>query len=138
MISRDELLVQAAKFDLGEADVQRDYLFGWIISGIFRESSLADRATLKIDETSKGTATGAITVTGIMLRVTTTTSKPRWPLTLATPAQRFPHSGLCEGVAVLQVSGCVYRLPREGVAGAGLAVRSPASSRGVFWVTYVW
>lgn len=47
MISRDELLVQAAAFDLSEADVQRDYLFGWIISGIFRESSLATRATLK-------------------------------------------------------------------------------------------
>jgi predicted nucleotidyltransferase component of viral defense system len=47
MISRDELLVQAKAFDLSEADVQRDYLFGWIISGIFRESSLADRATLK-------------------------------------------------------------------------------------------
>jgi predicted nucleotidyltransferase component of viral defense system len=47
MISRDELLVQAKEFDLSEADVQRDYVFGWIISGIFRESSLADRATLK-------------------------------------------------------------------------------------------
>lgn len=47
MISRDELLVQAKAFDLNEADVQRDYLFGWIISGIFRESNLADRATLK-------------------------------------------------------------------------------------------
>jgi predicted nucleotidyltransferase component of viral defense system len=47
LITRDELLVQAKAFDLGEADVQRDYLFGWIISGIFRESSLADRATLK-------------------------------------------------------------------------------------------
>ena len=38
MISRDELLVQAEAFDLSEADVQRDYVFGWIISGIFRES----------------------------------------------------------------------------------------------------
>jgi predicted nucleotidyltransferase component of viral defense system len=47
VISRDELLVQAKAFDLSEADVQRDYLFGWIISGIFRESSLAGRATLK-------------------------------------------------------------------------------------------
>lgn len=47
MISRDELLVQAKAFDLNEADVQRDYVFGWIISGIFRESSLADRKTLK-------------------------------------------------------------------------------------------
>ena len=47
VISRDELLVQAEAFDLSEADVQRDYLFGWIIGGIFRESSLAGRATLK-------------------------------------------------------------------------------------------
>ena len=47
MISRDELLVQAREFDLSEADVQRDYLFGWIISGIFRESGLAGQATLK-------------------------------------------------------------------------------------------
>jgi predicted nucleotidyltransferase component of viral defense system len=47
VISRDELLVQAVTFDLSEANVQRDYVFGWIISGIFRESSLADRATLK-------------------------------------------------------------------------------------------
>jgi predicted nucleotidyltransferase component of viral defense system len=47
MITRDELLVQAEAFDLGEADVQRDYVFGWIISGIFRESALAGRVTLK-------------------------------------------------------------------------------------------
>ena len=47
MISRDEFLVQAKAFDLSEANVQRDYVFGWIVSGIFRESSLADRATLK-------------------------------------------------------------------------------------------
>lgn len=47
MISREELLVRAAAFDLGEADIQRDYLFGWIVSGVFRMSSLADRATLK-------------------------------------------------------------------------------------------
>lgn len=47
VITRDELLVQADAFDLNEADVQRDYLFGWIISGIFRQSALADRAVLK-------------------------------------------------------------------------------------------
>lgn len=47
MITRDELLVQAEAFDLSEANVQRDYVFGWIISGIFRESSLAGQATLK-------------------------------------------------------------------------------------------
>ncbi|MBZ5735145.1 nucleotidyl transferase AbiEii/AbiGii toxin family protein [Nocardioides sp. TRM66260-LWL] len=47
MISKDELLAQAAVFDLNEADVQRDYLFGWLISGIFRESELADHVVLK-------------------------------------------------------------------------------------------
>jgi predicted nucleotidyltransferase component of viral defense system len=47
VITRDELLVQAEAFDLSEANVQRDYVFGWIICGIFRESSLAGRATLK-------------------------------------------------------------------------------------------
>jgi predicted nucleotidyltransferase component of viral defense system len=47
VITRDELLVQAEAFDLNEADVQRDYLFGWIINGIFSQSALADRAVLK-------------------------------------------------------------------------------------------
>lgn len=47
MITRDELLVQAEAFDLNQADVQRDYLFGWIISGIFRDSALAGQAVLK-------------------------------------------------------------------------------------------
>lgn len=46
-ITSDELLVQAQAFDLNEADVQRDYVFGWIISGLFTESSLADVAVLK-------------------------------------------------------------------------------------------
>lgn len=47
VISHHELLVQAKAFDLSEANVQRDYIFGWIISGIFRESNLAGRVTLK-------------------------------------------------------------------------------------------
>jgi predicted nucleotidyltransferase component of viral defense system len=47
MITRDELLTQAAAFDLNEADIQRDYVFGWIIGGIFRESDLASHAVLK-------------------------------------------------------------------------------------------
>ncbi|WP_026877262.1 nucleotidyl transferase AbiEii/AbiGii toxin family protein [Jiangella gansuensis] len=46
-ISRDELLVQAAAFDLSEANVQRDYVFGWIISGLFTESTLNQTAVLK-------------------------------------------------------------------------------------------
>jgi predicted nucleotidyltransferase component of viral defense system len=47
MITRDELLTQAEAFDLNEADIQRDYVFGWVISGIFRESDLAADAVLK-------------------------------------------------------------------------------------------
>jgi predicted nucleotidyltransferase component of viral defense system len=47
MITRDELLTQASVFDLNEADVQRDYLFGWLISGIFRESELGTHVVLK-------------------------------------------------------------------------------------------
>jgi predicted nucleotidyltransferase component of viral defense system len=46
-ISRDELLVQAEAFDLNEADIQRDYVFGWIISGLFNHSSLSEVAVLK-------------------------------------------------------------------------------------------
>ena len=46
-ISNYELHSQARAFDLNEADVQRDYVFGWIISGLFTESSLADVAVLK-------------------------------------------------------------------------------------------
>jgi predicted nucleotidyltransferase component of viral defense system len=46
-ISRDELLVQAKAFDLNEADIQRDYVFGWIISGLFNHSSLSEVAVLK-------------------------------------------------------------------------------------------
>jgi len=47
MISREELLESARTFDLNEADVQRDYVFGWLISGIFRESALAGDLVLK-------------------------------------------------------------------------------------------
>lgn len=46
-VSTYELLTQAKAFDLNEADVQRDYVFGWIISGLFTESTLADVAVLK-------------------------------------------------------------------------------------------
>lgn len=46
-ISTDELLTQAKAFDLNEADVQRDYVFGWIVSGLFTASNLAEVAVLK-------------------------------------------------------------------------------------------
>jgi len=46
-ISRDELLVQAEAFDLNEADIQRDYVFGWVISGLFTQSPLSEVVILK-------------------------------------------------------------------------------------------
>lgn len=47
MISDEEFRVQADEFDLTEANVQRDYVFGWLIAGLYRESPLAERLTLK-------------------------------------------------------------------------------------------
>jgi predicted nucleotidyltransferase component of viral defense system len=47
MISPDELREQAAVYDLNEADIQRDYVFGWLIAGIYRASNLGDIAILK-------------------------------------------------------------------------------------------
>lgn len=48
MISADELREAARAFDLHDSNVQRDYVFGWLLSGIFRETTLiADSLTLK-------------------------------------------------------------------------------------------
>lgn len=47
MISQDELREQAAVYDLNEADIQRDYVFGWLIAGIYKASNLSDIAVLK-------------------------------------------------------------------------------------------
>jgi predicted nucleotidyltransferase component of viral defense system len=47
MISSDELREQARVYELNDADVQRDYVFGWIISGIFQATQLGSTAVLK-------------------------------------------------------------------------------------------
>ena len=47
MISENELRQHAETHDLNEANVQRDYVFGWLISGLYRTSSLADALVLK-------------------------------------------------------------------------------------------
>lgn len=47
MISEIELRHHAETHELSEANVQRDYVFGWLISGLFRTSSLADALVLK-------------------------------------------------------------------------------------------
>src|SRR5665213_2463046 len=47
MISGEELREQAQVYDLNEADIQRDYVFGWLISGIFQAAPLGQTAVLK-------------------------------------------------------------------------------------------
>lgn len=47
MISQDELREQAKVYDLTDGDVQRDYVFGWLISGIFQATTLGSTAVLK-------------------------------------------------------------------------------------------
>jgi predicted nucleotidyltransferase component of viral defense system len=47
MITSEELKEQAGEFGLNESDIQRDYVFGWLIAGIFRESAMRDTLVLK-------------------------------------------------------------------------------------------
>lgn len=47
MIANDELIEQARVYDLSHANVQRDYVFGWLISGIFQATVLGETAVLK-------------------------------------------------------------------------------------------
>jgi predicted nucleotidyltransferase component of viral defense system len=47
VISRDELDQVASDLDLSIANVERDYVFGWLISGLFQASTLADSVVLK-------------------------------------------------------------------------------------------
>lgn len=47
VISEDEFREQARVYDLNDADVQRDYVFGWLICGIFQAAPLGRTAVLK-------------------------------------------------------------------------------------------
>ena len=47
MITHDEFREQARVYDLNDADVQRDYVFGWLILGIFQAAPLGSTAVLK-------------------------------------------------------------------------------------------
>src|SRR6266542_2583087 len=47
VIGRDEVLLVAKELDLAPANVQRDYVFGWLLAGIFAESRLGDSLALK-------------------------------------------------------------------------------------------
>lgn len=47
MIKADEINQKAQEFDIHSSNVQRDYIFGWLLSGIYSFSSLKDILVLK-------------------------------------------------------------------------------------------
>jgi predicted nucleotidyltransferase component of viral defense system len=47
VISQAELREKAKDYQLNQADVQRDYVFGWLISAIFQTTKLGETAVLK-------------------------------------------------------------------------------------------
>jgi len=47
MINKDEIESKAKEFEIHEANVERDYVFGWLIFGIFTTSNLKDTIFLK-------------------------------------------------------------------------------------------
>jgi len=47
MIFRDEIDAKATEYGIHPANVQRDYVFGWILAGIYNASELKDRLILK-------------------------------------------------------------------------------------------
>jgi predicted nucleotidyltransferase component of viral defense system len=47
MILRDEIDTKAYEFEILPSNVERDYVFGWLLFGIFTASSLRDRLFLK-------------------------------------------------------------------------------------------
>ena len=47
MITRDEIEVKGREFDIHTSNVQRDYVFGWLLAGIYSSSPLRDSLILK-------------------------------------------------------------------------------------------
>lgn len=47
MIDRDEITAKADEFGIHTSNVQRDYVFGWLIDGLYETSTLADQLVLK-------------------------------------------------------------------------------------------
>ena len=47
MITREEIEAKAEEFALNPSNVQRDYVFGWLISGLYGDSGLRDKLILK-------------------------------------------------------------------------------------------
>jgi predicted nucleotidyltransferase component of viral defense system len=47
MITREEIIEKGKEFDINTSNVQRDYVFGWFLAGIFHISELRDHLILK-------------------------------------------------------------------------------------------
>lgn len=47
MIDQDEIDAAAKSLDISISNVERDYVFGWLIAGIFQESDLGQTLVLK-------------------------------------------------------------------------------------------
>src|SRR2546425_3269268 len=47
MITKDEIQAKAEEFGIHHANVERDYVFGWLLCGIYRISRLKDVLVLK-------------------------------------------------------------------------------------------
>src|SRR2546426_4589532 len=47
MISKSEIETKAIEFGIHTSNVQRDYVFGWLLFGIFTASPLGERLVLK-------------------------------------------------------------------------------------------
>jgi predicted nucleotidyltransferase component of viral defense system len=47
VIDRDEIDAMSASLGVAAAHVQRDYVFGWLLAGLYGDSPFADRLILK-------------------------------------------------------------------------------------------
>ena len=47
MINKNEIDQKVKDFDINSSDVQRDYVFGWILAGMYEHSNLKDKLVLK-------------------------------------------------------------------------------------------
>src|ERR1700733_13347082 len=47
MITRDEIEAKASEFGLHPSNIERDYVFGWLLTGVYSQSTLKDSLILK-------------------------------------------------------------------------------------------
>jgi predicted nucleotidyltransferase component of viral defense system len=47
MITRDEIEAKASEFSLHPSNIERDYVFGWLLTGVYSQSTLKDSLILK-------------------------------------------------------------------------------------------